>query len=148
MSKTRIEVLFFLEVLLFLLCCNSHFTLVELIGRARTGQPYQQAKNMGAMHETQGSWQMWGILNSKVKAKVARRIDDGRHVISAPHLFSFLSNNFAMIWPWKIRLLKDTLNFLLGFFSFFRLPLGYLSSALLFCCFWYLQYFLIYIFFW
>lgn len=42
---------------------------------------------------------MGGNLNSRVKARDDRRIDEETSLISAAHLFSFLSNTFAMIWP-------------------------------------------------
>lgn len=84
---------------------------------------------------------MWGILNSRIRAKDAWKTDEGTPLIPVTQLFCFLCNNFSMIWPWQIRVLNNSLNFLSGFFSFFLLLLSYLSSALLFCSFWYLQYF-------
>lgn len=42
---------------------------------------------------------MGGILNSRVRARDDRRIDEGTSLIPATHLFSFLGNTLAMIWP-------------------------------------------------
>lgn len=42
---------------------------------------------------------MGGILNSRVRARDDRSIDERTSLISATHLCSSLSNTLAMIWP-------------------------------------------------